>query len=138
MTFEPTPEVLEAVARAIHEKLAPFEVFGEDTSNVKFARETAAHVIFAYEAAQWQPIESAPKNGTPILAYEAGQPQCVVMATYRVNGGRKFLIWTSCAYEMADLTNPTHWRPLPPPPPPPLVTLNDVVTQSNKMLDRFK
>ena len=54
---------------------------------------------------EWQPIESAPKNGTPILAYEHGLEMRVV--------SRKDGIWIS--YDGHDFA-PSHWKPLPDPP----------------------
>jgi len=101
-------ETREKVERAVEAALDPDTMWLAD-------RITDA-AIAAYEAAQWRTIDSAPKDGTPILAYESGEPPCVVVATYRVNGGRTHLVWMSCCYEMADLQVPTHWRPLPPPP----------------------
>lgn len=105
MTCEPTPEALEAVARAIHAKLAPFEVFGEDISNAKFVREAAPSVIAAYEAAQWQPIETAPKDEFVLVVSEG-----------RVHTATLFepIGWLEA--DMAQLWDVTHWRPLPPPP----------------------
>lgn len=67
---------------------------------------------------EWRKIETAPKDGTPFLAYwlrrytngeryEAGQP--FVVASY--HGGRIFPSWIQ---ENGDI--PTHWMPLPKPP----------------------
>jgi hypothetical protein len=60
----------------------------------------------------WQPIETAPKDGPPILAY--GEGQIAVCE------------WSSCGYwslvhvgmYAADgyWAEPTHWMPLPEPP----------------------
>lgn len=55
---------------------------------------------------QWMPIESAPKDGTPILV----RRDSTVAAVY----------WWPCVW-MGTTHNgmkaPTHWMPLPPPPP---------------------
>ena len=59
---------------------------------------------------QWQPIETAPKDGTSILLGWSGvDAQCGrwVRSGYR-NG-----FW---ADHGAIFTNPTHWQPLPAPP----------------------
>lgn len=64
---------------------------------------------------EWQPIETAPKDGTPIWLYTAsGQcegywnygewVQDAIYCTYDGTGGPAF----ECS--------PTHWMPLPPPP----------------------
>ena len=107
-----TDTTLEAVARAIHEIAWPYYVWREDSNNTAKAVAWATAAIAAYEAAQWQPIETAPTDGTPILAYEPGEVPCVVQAL-RYQG---HLIWQACCYDMAGLNKPTHWRPLPPPP----------------------
>jgi hypothetical protein len=65
---------------------------------------------------QWQPIDTAPKDGSPFLAYwlrrhtdgkryEAAQPY--VVAHYQ--GNHLYPSW------IGDDT-PTHWQPLPEPP----------------------
>lgn len=48
----------------------------------------------------WQPIETAPTNGTPILIFVHGE---VAIAT-----------WYSGKYQ--GVGQPTHWMPLPPAP----------------------
>jgi len=65
---------------------------------------------------EWQPIETAPKDATPILLFINGNPK------------RGFLIQTGSylkkdnwegwvdSYECEDLAPPTHWMPLPEPP----------------------
>jgi hypothetical protein len=69
-------------------------------------------------ALQWQPIETAPKDGTPILAREKGAgPAVYMMCTmwsgselegWRIPGARG---WTNARW-----FHPTHWMHLPPPP----------------------
>lgn len=74
----------------------------------------------AYEAASgWQPIEAAPKDGTPILAYERGEVHQAAWGDAllaRMVNGRSVPV---CGWMTRDSTaqkNPTHWRPLPTPP----------------------
>lgn len=105
MSFDPSPEALKAVTQALGDTE---RLYGGAQS----LKDMATAAITAYEAAQWQPIETAPKDGTPILAYEPGEVPCVVQAL-RYNG---HLIWQACCYDMEGLNKPTHWRPLPPPP----------------------
>lgn len=59
---------------------------------------------------EWQPIETAPRDGMPILGYKNGN-----MATVRWLWGD----WSLCipgGYAEEDDWNPTHWMPLPEPP----------------------
>ena len=84
-----------------------------------------AEAIAAYEKAQWQPIETAPKDGTPVLlrgqwAGEIGGPgdTGTFIGYYddgrtdypgfdwNIVGGSYYTAWC----------RPTHWRPLPTPP----------------------
>jgi hypothetical protein len=56
----------------------------------------------------WQPIETAPKDGTSILGYYLNE-----MAVIRWQKG-----WNEWHYAQPRGSNwwPTHWMPLPPPP----------------------
>lgn len=66
------------------------------------------------EAEQWRPIETAPKDGTPILLWNP--------TWYQDKGGMCVGLWSTVspagwyAVEHAMHIDPTHWRPLPPPP----------------------
>lgn len=68
-------------------------------------------------SAEWQPIETAPRNET-VLAYQASQGVCVA---YTGDGEDWYLIQPWNAHEPADDAlmryPPTHWQPLPEPPP---------------------
>ena len=62
------------------------------------------------DAVRWQPIETAPKDGTAILvntgyAHDAWQ---YVTAHYRND------LWVACC--SSSIVRPTHWMPLPEPP----------------------
>lgn len=64
---------------------------------------------FAGLAEEWPPIETAPKDGTPILLYRRGQYTGYYGGAdsgWRFNDPLKTGMWPL----------PTHWRPLPPPP----------------------
>ena len=70
---------------------------------------------------EWQPIETAPKDGSVVLATWG---DLVVMATFHCEGSssdvyavavpdKEFFQW----HEMVNrLFRPTHWKPLPQPP----------------------
>lgn len=61
------------------------------------------------ERAGWLPIESAPRDGTPVLVFQDcnGEPEYSV--GYFNDYHQK---WTDGEYTL----DPTHWMPLPPPP----------------------
>jgi hypothetical protein len=63
------------------------------------------------ERLQWQPIDTAPKDGTTILGWECDE---ILLVAYCVDDK---WIWMNF---MSDHTswspNPTHWMPLPAPP----------------------
>ena len=70
----------------------------------------------------WQPIETAPKDGEQIVLAKYGW-------VYPQTGGKKFVLWWLCdghwssrfenwndGIEPSGLAGPTHWMPLPEPP----------------------
>jgi hypothetical protein len=64
----------------------------------------------------WQPIETAPRDGTEFLGYRRG----VIASAHRVQR-EDCEMWTfgpsSAAHELYPGHRPTHWMPLPDPPP---------------------
>jgi hypothetical protein len=66
---------------------------------------------------EWQPIETAPRDGTPILGIDADQITGEVrMSVMRVQSG-----WASFTSIPGDYhREPSHWMPLPDPPAEPL------------------
>jgi len=64
------------------------------------------------QAQAWQPIETAPKDGTAILLYAPSEV------------GRGRTVWPGCYVESyaewlqigGGFVDPTHWRPMPDPP----------------------
>jgi hypothetical protein len=69
---------------------------------------------------EWQPIETAPKDGTVVLVndYEAQEGAAYVMAYWQSGSD-----WSGWAYEDEMLNDaqplgpsPTHWFLIPPPP----------------------
>lgn len=74
----------------------------------------------AAEVQQWQPIESAPRDGTPILVCYADQydtngflPAAVRFRSYHPNAKGKEEFRTSNGTKVEVIT---HWMPLPSPP----------------------
>jgi hypothetical protein len=77
----------------------------------------------------WQPIETAPKDGTDVHVICAGRWRCSVPAYYisaeylkREYGDPEYMEtgWSPSNIFLFDLPEvtlePTHWTPLPPPP----------------------
>lgn len=74
---------------------------------------------------QWMPIETAPKDGTHILAHGTYQWEdyathqksgIVVVAWYDADGWGDSCWVLVNANPYRDKCQPTHWMPLPPPP----------------------
>lgn len=67
------------------------------------------------EAERWQPIDTAPKDGTRILAWVKGRPlddnRCIV-EWVEVAGEGQWAISDNKWFRL----HPTHWMPLPEPP----------------------
>lgn len=64
---------------------------------------------------EWQPIETAPKDGSLFIAYWEGQVKpCNYNVTRRIeNKHNDFMIWHKNSYRASTCFNPTHWMPLP-------------------------
>ena len=78
----------------------------------RWAREAA-------EAAAWEPIETASRDGTPILATGGGLDDEIAVVRYLP----ATCAWETPLHTLDDMDNelngysrPTHWRPLPAPP----------------------
>lgn len=68
----------------------------------------------------WQPIETAPKDGTRILIFQGGlEWSREVQIGWWDSGGTRSG-WSASSYEDGHILNekqaPTHWMPLPSPP----------------------
>lgn len=59
--------------------------------------------------ANWQPIETAPQDGTRILTFRSTFGESMAVAWYHVHFG-----WVPVNGQ--SWPEPTHWQPLPPPP----------------------
>ena len=75
------------------------------------AEEIASFAIAAYEKAMWRPIESAPRDGVPVLLFYPRR--------YQGTGGISWGCFVNGEWldSLAIRDNDaTHWRPLPQPP----------------------
>jgi hypothetical protein len=60
---------------------------------------------------EWQPIETAPKDGTPVMIYDPEFSIKVYVAAWMYD-----FQWVEADGEHHLEFNPTHWMPLPEPP----------------------
>ena len=65
-------------------------------------------------AGGWQPIETAPRDGTPILSFD-GTDMAVIEWAY----GAWRVAVDEYGVNQIEATPPTHWQPLPTPPSSP-------------------
>lgn len=77
-------------------------------------------VVAAHEARRWRPIESAPKDGTPILVENDRGVHCVRWEAEEAHGDASFDGWYvddgKSNLRVLRGTEPTHWTPIPAPP----------------------
>ena len=71
----------------------------------------------ADEGARWQTIDSAPKDGTHILAYGKGYGQYTHVTWWVPHIAAKCGERYGWHYPQNGWMEPTHWMPLPAPPP---------------------
>lgn len=69
----------------------------------------------------WQPIETAPKDGTAILAWPIWgggfySPEGETQIAYVMRWEERKSIWVEASGEEYMQCSPTHWMPLPPAP----------------------
>lgn len=64
---------------------------------------------------EWQPIETAPKDGTSILAWTAGGICEIAFEYGEFEQLPCFSTYDDCGSAVL-ICKPTHWMPLPPPP----------------------
>lgn len=62
----------------------------------------------------WRPIETAPKDGAPILCFDEEYDRIFVGAFTKIMETGK-MEWAANIHSFV-VFNPTHWTPLPPPP----------------------
>ena len=67
---------------------------------------------------EWKTIDSAPRDGTRILAFGGGLDRMEIVS-YNINVGARdaeYLTLDDADNEAQGYNRPTHWRPLPEPP----------------------
>lgn len=92
---------------------AAWEVLSRHMTKVN-VKDALAAAIQAYEDALWQPIETAPKYGTPFDVWLDTGDRCPDCA--RDKAGNIYVFLDD--WETSIIKNATHWRPLPEPPNP--------------------
>lgn len=73
------------------------------------------NITSSKKAPKWQPIETAPTDGTYILVCVAGEEFHPVTVHRNMGGWEKHFATRDRVHHMLDLS-PTHWMPLPRPP----------------------
>ena len=116
-----TETMVEAACRALATNMSaiPWDEYGEE--NRCDVRKGMRAALEAADAAAWQPIETAPKDGTDILVSMWEDHQLVVVSFDETQPKSKFP-WLGVPDGPGYAASaPTHWRPLPEPPvtPPP-------------------
>ena len=89
-------------------KAAIARYMGSDPERLRL--EAVSRAIMAERERQWQPIETAPKDGTMVLVFTNGHMD---VTSWPENWGGK---WPSAYMAYAEGLEPTHWMPLPAPP----------------------
>ena len=72
------------------------------------------------EGQTWQPIETAPKDWSPVIVYDADSHEVGPAYFSRADGGQDAWMWADLSLddENCVVGNPTYWMPLPSPPTP--------------------
>ena len=114
-----TPAQREAVARIVEECRPPP---GLRMSPEAWREAIVGEIIAAYEAAAWQPIETAPVMTTVIL-FALTEPMSAARRNWHIGSGfyhesEGCWWWEGRALKSYDW-QPTHWQPLPTPPKEP-------------------
>ena len=116
---------IERVARAVHEELSHINIMAYLDMPTDTAERVATAAIAAMrgEPVGWQPIETAPKDGTEIFLHCPGSTRPKI-GSWRVDGlmSERGEMWLDDSYDDFSTSfescplDPTHWMPLPTPP----------------------
>lgn len=81
---------------------------------VRELRQARAELAALRAGQAWQPIDSAPKDGTPVIGF--------MPTYYQGKGGQAVIVWMNYTdrpgwySDVSSIHEPSHWMPLPPPP----------------------
>lgn len=89
-------------------KVLTWQQVDGDSYAVPDVVEIVAMLVAEVERLKWQPIETAPKDGTAVLTYRGTGLIAVAEWFQEING------W--CVTDGCGIVNVTHWMPLPQPP----------------------
>lgn len=112
--MQATKEMIEAAARAIHAYRSSAlwqEITGQWQEH---CRGEAKAGLDAALSAMWQPIETAPTDGTPFLAFMVTKRICLVERSLECDDPKFW--FDSMDGAMHPTRTLTHWMPLPPTP----------------------
>ncbi len=135
MTNPDAPTLLDAARRMLAATKSTHEYFEahRHIGNIGQCADYVAQIIAEAEAAiaaaeggGWRPIETAPKDGTPVdlwMVFHDQRPPCrftdcrwETMTDWR---GKEYDGWFFGRGVCRTLARPTHWQPRPPPPQEP-------------------
>ena len=105
MTIDITPEAVELLAHCCN------ELGYKECATILRALSAALTASQAETAAAWQPIETAPRDGTKFLAYEQRN-----VLYYPCWWNCDFTNWEGWQDDWDSEPEPSHWMPLPLPP----------------------
>ena len=109
----------ETIAKILREGAHEYDTTGEGPSDVEAADAILAALSRAdlAQKPQWQPIETAPEDGTVVLGYcpyDDKYPNMSSIYPIRFNGRKYAEGWYSQTTDGDDDgVEPTHWMPLP-------------------------
>jgi hypothetical protein len=96
--------------KALEEAIVVFDGMNDDEIDVELLPRLRAAAQPRVEQ-EWQPIETAPKDGTQILAYwDSGMMTCTDITLWYEGK------WSDPECTEVEYADPTHWMPLPTPP----------------------
>lgn len=119
--IEPTDDMIWAGHSALSDgSLGQAEI---DDGKIAYKAMLSAAPFPPVTGGAWQPIDSAPKDGTRVLLHMTGGKQCVARTEHHPFGGPMWVVYGEmgkpdcwCLATEDEETTPTYWQPLPAPP----------------------
>lgn len=104
-------------AWALARGLSAADNHGQYRSGLTYLAAAAWSACLAAKREVWQPIETAPKDGSLIIAFKFGAlPMIVAWLPRSENRSKNSDWWYSPTNPIGDISGLTHWMPLPPSP----------------------